>query len=202
MVEVAVVVGFVRLHEFGLGGAVRGADVVGFAKVVPGDDFDVVGLQLQQLHPAVNVDVGVLRVQPVGVAGQALEEPRGYARHPELAAGAARVGEGLVDGSFFGGGEGRMDPAEGACTAVGERGLDRTAFAESAGQEGDGDFDLVNDIGLPVPAGGVDFEGAEEDVTGGVFRLRRMVGVEVCNVDDLVYIVHGGGVDGQEDLEP
>ena len=44
MVEVAVVVGSVRLHELRLGRRVGGADVVGFAIVVPGDDFNVVGL--------------------------------------------------------------------------------------------------------------------------------------------------------------
>lgn len=62
MIEVAVVVGFVWVHEFGLGGGVCGANVVGFAKVVPGDDFDVVGLEFQKLHPAVDVDVGILCV--------------------------------------------------------------------------------------------------------------------------------------------
>ena len=123
VVEVAVIVGSARLHELGLGGDVCRADVVGLAVVVPGDDFDVVGLELQKLHPAVDVDVGVLRVQPVGVAGKALEEPRGYAGHPDLAGGVARVGEGLVDGSFLGGGKGRMDPGEGASAAVRERGL-------------------------------------------------------------------------------
>ena len=123
VVQVAVVVGFARLHQFRLGRGVRGADVVRFAPVVPGDHFDVVGLYLQQFHPAVDVDVRVLRVQPVGVAGKALEEPRGYARHPGLAIGVARVGVGLVDGSFFGGGERRMNPGEGTCTAVGDCGL-------------------------------------------------------------------------------
>ena len=54
---------------------------------------------------------------------------------------------------------------------------------------------------MPVPARRVDFEGAEEDLAGCVFSLRRVVGVEVCNVDDLVYIEHGGGVDGQEKFE-
>ena len=202
VVEVAVVVRFTRLQEFRLGRAVGRADVVGFAKVVPGYDFNVVRLQLQKVHPAVDVDVGVLCVQPVGVAGKTLEEPRGYACHPGLAIGVARVGEGLVHGSFFGGGEGGMDPGEGACATVGERGDFWAGFAERTGEEGDADFYVVNDVGLPVPGWRVDFEGAEEDVARCVFGLRRAVGVPICDVDDLSYVEHGGGVDGQEELEP
>ena len=121
VVEIAVVVGFGRLHEFRLGGGVCRTDVVGFAKVVPGDDLNVVGLELQKLHPTVDVDVGVLRVQPVGGVGETLEEPRGDAGHPGFAAaGVARSGEGLVDCSFFCGGKGRMDPGEDTCATVGE----------------------------------------------------------------------------------
>ncbi len=202
MIEVAVIVRCVSLHELGLGRSVRGSDVVRFAVVVPGDDFDIVGLELQQLHPAVDVNVGVLRVQPVGIAGHALEEPRGYACHPDLAVGGGGVAKGFVDGSFFGGGEGRMHPSEGTCTAVGEGGLVCADLAEGSGEEGDGDFDFVDNVGLPVPAGRVDFEGAEEDVAGSVFSLRRAVGIEVCNVDDLAYIVHGGGVDCYEYFKP
>lgn len=44
MVEIAVVVGCVSLHELRLRSGVCRADVVGFAVVVPGDDLDVVGL--------------------------------------------------------------------------------------------------------------------------------------------------------------
>lgn len=95
-----------------------------------------------------------------------------------------------------------MDPGEGSCAAVGKRGLVCAVLAEGAGEEGDGDIDLVNDIGLPVPGWGIDFEGAEEDVAGCVFSLGRAVGVEICDIDDLGHVVHGGGVDGQEELEP
>ena len=123
VVEVAVVVGSVGLHELGFGGGVGRADVMGFAVVVPGDDFDVIGLELQQVIPSVNIDVGVLRIQPVGVAGQALEEPWGDACHPDLAVGSASVGERFVDRGFFVGGEGRMDPSEGTCAAIGEGGF-------------------------------------------------------------------------------
>ena len=75
-------------------------------------------------------------------------------------------------------------------------------MTEGSREEGDGDFDVVDNVGLPVPAGRVDFEGAEEDVAGGVFSLRRAVGVKVGDVDDLGDIDHGGSVDGYEDLEP
>ena len=54
---------------------------------------------------------------------------------------------------------------------------------------------------MPVPAWRVDFEGAEENVAVGVFELGFMVGVKACDVDDLGYIVKGGGVNGQEELE-
>lgn len=120
VVEIAVVVGSVSLHELRLRRGVCRADIVGLAVVVPGDDLDVVGLELQELHPAVNVDVGVLRVKPIGITRESLEEPGGYAGHPDLAGGVAGVGEGFVDGSFLRGGEGRMDPSEGACATVGE----------------------------------------------------------------------------------
>ena len=120
VVEIAVVGGRARFHQLREGGGVGGADVVRFAVVVPGDDFNVVGLQFQQVIPAVDVDVGVLRVEPVGVAGHALEEPGSYTGHPDFVVGGAGVAEGLVNGSFLRGGEGRMDPSEGARAAVGE----------------------------------------------------------------------------------
>lgn len=74
-------------------------------------------------------------------------------------------------------------------------------MAEGAREEGDGHFDLVDNVGLPVPAGRVDLEGAKEDVASRIFGLRRAVGVEVGDVDNLVDIVHAGSVDGNEDLE-
>lgn len=74
-------------------------------------------------------------------------------------------------------------------------------MAEGPREEGDGHFDLVDNVGLPVPAGRVDFEGAQEDVARRVFSLRRAVGVEVGDVDNLVDIEHASSVDGNEDLE-
>ena len=59
-------------------------------------------------------------MQPIGIAGQALEEPRGYACHPNLVVGVAGISKGFIDGLFLVGGERGMDPGEGACAAVGQ----------------------------------------------------------------------------------
>ena len=60
---------------------------------------------------------------------------------------------------------------------------------------------MIDDVGLPVPARRVDLERAEKDIAGCVFGLGRAFGVEVGDVDDFAYVVHGGGVDGYEELE-
>ena len=106
----------------GLGGVGR-AEVAAFAPVVPGDEFDVVGLELQQVLPARDEDGGVLGLRPVVAHVEALEEPGGYGRHPFFPRGGAFGGEEDVQGGFFGGGKVGVDPGEDAgAGGLGEEG--------------------------------------------------------------------------------
>ena len=98
---------------FILCGRVRGADVRGFAPIVPGHDLDEVGLQLEKVQPFVDPDAVVLRVQPVHVRAETLEEPGRDGRDPFLILeGGAVTGVLGVDGGFLGCGEKGVDPGE------------------------------------------------------------------------------------------
>ena len=144
------------------GGRVGGPDVRGLAPVVPGDDLDEVGLQLEQVQPFVDPDAVVLLLAPVHVGVEALEEPGRDGRDPFLARRGALGRELGVDGGFFGCGQEGVDPGEeavgvGAGVAVGRFG----GCGHGAGDEERGGRKVGQDVGLPVPGWIAVLEGAE-----------------------------------------
>ena len=74
-------------------------------------------------------------------------------------------------------------------------------FGNCAWEEGDGNFDIVDDIRLPVPRRCIRLEGAEEDVTLVILHLCRASGVEVGEIDNHGCVRDAGGVHAEEELE-
>ena len=102
VVEIAVIVWGGGLCDDGSWRGVGGADVGGFADVcyhgiiaaaedvcrvltIPGNNLDVIRLQLEEIHPPINPNCRILGVKPILVRRHALEEPRCNACHPRFA---------------------------------------------------------------------------------------------------------------------
>lgn len=126
-----------------LSGMVRGANVRALAPVVPGNDLDEVGLQLEEVQPFLDEDPVVLLVGPVHVGAEALEEPGRDGGHPFLARGGAFTGVARVEVRVVGGGKAGVDPGEDAVSEGfdGRVGLLRI-FGHSAGDEQRGSDEL------------------------------------------------------------
>lgn len=144
------------------GGRVGGADVGGLAPVVPGDDFDEVRLQFEEVEPFVDPDAVVLLVAPVHVRVEAFEEPGCDGGDPFFVCGRAVGCELIIDVGFFGCGKECVDPGEeavgvGAGFVEGRFGLS----GHGAGDEEGGGRKVGEDVGLPVPGWIGVLEGAE-----------------------------------------
>ncbi len=139
-------------------------------------------------------------MQPIHVGTHSLEEPRCHSCHPWCAIAVAHIGELCVNVALSRRVARWVDPSEGTETLVERLGI-VCVFREGAGKEGNGRFDVVDDIRLPVPGRRTCLEGAEEDVAVCVLQLGRAIGVEVGEVDDHGSVGNASRVHAEEQLE-
>lgn len=139
-------------------------------------------------------------MQPVHVGTHSLEEPRCHSRHPWCTVAVAHIGKLCVNVALSRWVAGRVDPSEWTETLVERLGVVRV-FREGAGEEGHWQFDVIDDICLPVPGWRACLEGAEKDMAIRVLQLRGAIGVEVCEVDDHGSVGYAGSVHAEEQLE-
>ena len=169
-------------------------------RTIPRDDLNVVGLQLEQVHPSINPHVRVLSMQPIHAGAQTLEEPRRYSSHPWGAVAIAHVMELCVDSSLTGCVAGRVNPSEGTEALVRRHGV-LCILREGAGQERDRDLDVIDDISLPVPRWRAGLKRAQEDIAIRVLCLSGTTSVEVGQIDNHGRIGNASGVHAEEELE-
>ena len=197
MVVIAPVIGGVGVR----GGRVGRADVRSLAPVVPGDDLDEVGLQLEQVQPFVDPDPVVLVLAPVHVGVEALEEPGRDGGDPFLVRCGTVGCELGVDVGFLGCGEVWVDPGEeavgvSAASAVGRFG----GRGHGTGDEKWGRRKVGEDVGVPVPGRIGVLEGAEHGLSVD-HKLGGVGGEGVVQVDDQAAGGDAGEIDADEDFE-